>query len=245
MTPNLLDHAFVLVVLALVFPLGGWWAYQRFLARLAREGGAALVREYQYTLIWLLGLGLGAMAVWHAAERDWAAMGLGMGAGPGAVLGIAIGALVGLALRPVAAASSRKAAAALRRQMEPLEAFLPKTRTQLFWGLTVSVFAGVFEEIAYRGYLMAYFGAWLDQWGALVASSVLFGLAHLYQGKWGVLMTTLLGATLGWVYIETGSLLLPMLLHAAIDISSMVTAWIVLRPAAAGATASPSAPERS
>ena len=63
---------------------------------------------------------------------------------------------------------------------------LPEDRRALCWGLIVSVFAGVFEEIAYRGYLIAYFGGWQDQWGALAASSVLFGLAHLYQGKRGV-----------------------------------------------------------
>lgn len=229
MTFGLLDHLFVIVVIGLVFPFFGWWAYQRFLKRLKREGGAALVREYQQTLIWLLGLGLAAMALWHVAGRDWAAMGFAASGGSGLATGIAVGAFIGLALRPILVARSAKAAAALRRSFGPLEPILPRDGRQLFWGLLVSVFAGLFEEIAYRGYLMAYFGGWLGPWGALAASSLLFGLAHLYQGKWGVPATALLGALFGWVYIETGSLLLPILLHAALDISSMVTAWIVLR----------------
>ncbi|HEV7660312.1 MAG TPA: CPBP family intramembrane glutamic endopeptidase [Allosphingosinicella sp.] len=237
MTFGLTDHLFVIVVIGLVFPFFGWWAYRRFLERLKREGGAALIREYQQTLIWLLGLGLGAMALWHFAGRDWAAMGFAVSRDSGAAAGIAIGAFAGLALRPILVAFSPKAAAGIRKQFGPLEAILPRDGRQLCWGLIVSVFAGVFEEIAYRGYLMAYFGTWQGPWGALAASSLLFGLAHLYQGKWGVPVTALLGALFGWVYIETGSLLLPILLHAAVDISSMVTAWIVLR------AAPPSSPE--
>src|SRR3954467_13074957 len=53
MNPTLLDHVFVLLVLVIVFPLGGWWAYRRFLERLAREGETALVREYRITILWL------------------------------------------------------------------------------------------------------------------------------------------------------------------------------------------------
>jgi membrane protease YdiL (CAAX protease family) len=240
MSFGLIDHLFVIAVIGLVFPFFGWWAYQRFLERLKREGGAALVREYQQTLIWLLGLGLGAMALWHVAGRDWAAMGFAASRDSGVATGITIGALVALALRPILVAFSSKAAAGIRKQFGPLEAMLPRDGRQLCWGLIVSVFAGVFEEIAYRGYLMAYFGTWLDQWGALAASSLLFGLAHLYQGKWGVPLTALLGALFGWVYIETGSLLLPMLLHAALDISAMVTAWLVLRKEPPSSPESPS-----
>ncbi len=238
MTPTLLDHLFVVLVLGLIFPLGGWWAYRRFLARLARDGGAALVREYRITLLWLLGLGAGAMLVWLAGGRTLAALGLvplRLGPDQGLIAGISGGALGGLALRPLLAAASSRVAASLRRQFGSLEAFLPKTREQLGWGLAVSVFAGLFEEIAYRGYLIAYFSAWLSDWGAIAASSLLFGFAHFYQGRLGVLTTSLLGAALGWIYVETGSLLLPVLLHAAVDLSAMVTAWIVLRPRPAGA----------
>jgi membrane protease YdiL (CAAX protease family) len=237
MNPGLLDHGFVIVVLGLIFPLGGWWAYRRFLLRLARDGGAALVREYRITLLWLLALGLGTLAIWLAAGRAPAALGfatLALRPDQGFVPGIAGGALGGLALRPILAAVSGKVAASFRRQFGSLEAFLPRTGEQLAWGLVVSVFAGVFEEVAYRGYLIAYFSVWLSDWGALAASSLLFGFAHFYQGKLGLLTTTALGAAFGWLYLETGSLLLPMLLHAAVDVSAMVTAWIVLRDTARG-----------
>ena len=239
MTPALLDHAFVLIVLGLVFPFGGWWAYRRFLGRVEREGGAALVREYRITLVWLLGVGLGAGAVWLAGGRALTGLGFAPSRGEGdATLAIAIGAGAGLLTRPILAAVSPKVAASMRKQFASLEPFLPKTKEQLAWGLVVSVFAGVFEEIAYRGYLMAYFQSWFSDWGALAASSILFGFAHFYQGRLGTLVTTLLGGALGWLYLETGSLLLPMILHAAVDISAMLTAYVVLK-------ASRSAPARS
>lgn len=232
MSPTLLDHLFVLLVLVLVFPIGGWWAYRRFLVRLARDGDRALVREYRITLVWLVGLGLGTLAIWLAGGRGLAALGLAaMRDGPstGLIIGVAGGATAGLVVRPVAAAVSGKARAVLRRQMAKLEAFLPKTGEQLAWGLVVSLFAGLCEEIAYRGYLIPYCRFWLPEWPALVAAALLFGLAHLYQGAAGIVLTAVLGLAFGFIYVETGSLALPIALHAAVDISAMVTAWIVLR----------------
>jgi membrane protease YdiL (CAAX protease family) len=229
MSFGLLDHLFVIVVLGLVFPVFGWWAHRRFLERLRRDGGAALVREYRITLVWLLCLGLAAMGLWQLGGRSWAAMGFTAPDLSGVAAGIGAGALLGLAMRPILVARSGKARAAIRKSFGPLEAILPRDGQQLRWALLVSVFAGVFEEIAYRGYLMAWFGAWLGPWGALAASSLLFGFAHLYQGKVGVLVTTILGVLFGWLYLETGSLLLPIALHAALDLSQMTSAWLVLR----------------
>ena len=240
MTPGLLDHLFVLLVLVLIFPVGGWWAYRRFLERLAREGGRALVREYRITILWLVCLGGATLALWLAGGRDLAALGLAApreGGASGLIVGLAAGALIGLTLRPLGAAFSSKLAAGLRRQMAKLEAFLPKTGEQLFWGLVVSLFAGLCEELAYRGYLIPYCRFWLPEWPALIIAALLFGFAHLYQGASGIFVTALLGLAFGFIYVETGSLALPILLHAAVDVSAMVTAWLVLRPGARGAEA--------
>ena len=96
MIAGLLDHLFVLFVFVLAFPLGGWWAYRRFLARLAREGGAALVREYRITIVWLVCLGAASFAIWLGGGRDLAALGLAApreGPASGLIFGIAGGAL--------------------------------------------------------------------------------------------------------------------------------------------------------
>ena len=75
MIPNLVDHLFVLLVLVIAFPIGGWWAYRRFLERLARDGARALVREYRITIIWLICLGAGTIAIWLTGGREWLTVG--------------------------------------------------------------------------------------------------------------------------------------------------------------------------
>jgi membrane protease YdiL (CAAX protease family) len=64
--------------------------------------------------------------------------------------------------------------------------------------------------------LLADFG--LQGWALVAASAVIFGLAHVYQGIGGVLVTTLMGALLGVVYLATGSLLAAMAVHALMDL---------------------------
>ena len=52
----------------------------------------------------------------------------------------------------------------------------------------------------------------------MIISSVLFGLAHWYQGKSGVLSTGIVGAVLGILFIASGfNLWLPILTHGFID----------------------------
>ena len=61
---------------------------------------------------------------------------------------------------------------------------------------------------------------------------MLFGLAHWYQGRLGVLATGAVGAVLTQLYLTTGSLLLPMVLHVLIDLRLLLD-----RPAPAPSTA--------
>ena len=57
---------------------------------------------------------------------------------------------------------------------------------------------------------------------AAVVLTLLFGVVHLYQGVAGVVSATLLGALMAAVALATGSLLLPVLLHAAIDLRGLL-----------------------
>jgi membrane protease YdiL (CAAX protease family) len=85
----------------------------------------------------------------------------------------------------------------------------------------VGVTAGVCEEWLYRGFFLAVVAALAGglPTGVLVLVAALaFGLAHAYQGRAGVLTTGLLGGVMAALYLQTGSLLLPVLLHAAIDL---------------------------
>jgi membrane protease YdiL (CAAX protease family) len=81
------------------------------------------------------------------------------------------------------------------------------------------VTAGLCEEFLYRGFAMAVFLRWgLPVWIAASASALLFGLAHLYQGKSGLVGTTILGLLFGFVRAVTGSLVPVILWHAGVDL---------------------------
>jgi uncharacterized protein len=53
--------------------------------------------------------------------------------------------------------------------------------------------------------------------GIVIAGGLCLGLAHAYQGWGGMAMTAVVGCALGGLYAASGSLLLPILLHAALD----------------------------
>lgn len=104
--------------------------------------------------------------------------------------------------------------------LEPVRALLPYGRKerQLFGALSVT--AGICEEILFRGFLLFYlqevFGTAL--WVAVAVSSLIFGLCHIYQGVLAVLTTGAFGAAMAILYLFSGSLILPIIVHALLDL---------------------------
>jgi len=88
----------------------------------------------------------------------------------------------------------------------------------------VALMAGVCEELLFRGViqngLAGLFGPTFGAILALLAASVLFGLAHAVSIAYFVL-TFLIGIYLGALYQITGNLLVPILVHFLYD-------WIML-----------------
>lgn len=102
-----------------------------------------------------------------------------------------------------------------------LDPMLPRTARGRRWWAGLSLSAGVTEEIVYRGLALLTLAATLpgaDPRVLVVASALLFGLAHVYQGVTGVLATTAAGWVLAGLYVSTGSLLLPIVLHTLVDL---------------------------
>ncbi len=103
-------------------------------------------------------------------------------------------------------------------------AMLPvSTKERRYW-ILLCLSAGVCEELLYRGFLMHFFcggfagGVSLGLVGAWLASSVLFGLAHAYQGAAGVIQSLIAGLLLGLIAILSGQLTIPIFLHALFDL---------------------------
>jgi hypothetical protein len=77
--------------------------------------------------------------------------------------------------------------------------------------------AAVTEELLYRGVLFRIVEEWTGTWIALVSTSVLFGLAHLFNPNatwWGVLAIAIeAGGLLTAAYVATRRLWVPIGLH--------------------------------
>jgi membrane protease YdiL (CAAX protease family) len=98
------------------------------------------------------------------------------------------------------------------------ERILPRSGNELVPYLALAATAGLCEEFLYRGFAMAALAKLgLHEWVVVLASSVLFGLAHLYQGRGGFVSTLVLGAVFGAARIAYDSLLPVMAWHFAID----------------------------
>jgi uncharacterized protein len=143
------------------------------------------------------------------------------------------GALIGLLLVIALSALQARRSAAIREKMEEaflrLSFILPRTGEERIWWIFVSLTAGICEEILYRGFLIHYFFAAPFHAGLLltvIISSVIFGAAHLYQGVAGVISTAILGLIFSAVFLTTGTLVVPMILHALIDLRIL----LILRP---------------
>jgi membrane protease YdiL (CAAX protease family) len=119
---------------------------------------------------------------------------------------------------------------------------LPRTRGELKYGVGLSLNAGVVEELLFRlGMPALLFGITGNGVLAFGIASLLFGLLHIYQKVCGVIGATLLGVLFALLYLLSGSIWLVMIVHALIDLRSLVLIpLLVTLPA--GRVANPSPP---
>jgi hypothetical protein len=93
--------------------------------------------------------------------------------------------------------------------------------------LTMIVVAGWGEETVFRGYMFERLskllgpGVWART-SIVLITSVLFGLLHYFvQGVPGVEQAMITGLTFGTIFAFTGSILMPMVAHAAFDLTAV------------------------
>jgi membrane protease YdiL (CAAX protease family) len=107
-----------------------------------------------------------------------------------------------------------------RGSLQPLaERILPQSTVELLPYLALAITAGLCEEFLYRGFAMAVLAhVGLPAWAVVLISSVLFGLAHSYQGRGGIAMTLIIGTILGTSRIAYDSLVPAIFWHSAVDV---------------------------
>ena len=244
-----IDHL-IFVVLVLVLPIRAAANFRK-MARVP-DADAPRVRLRAYRLIivgqWILAAGV--VALWIVLRRPWAAIGLAPHVpwGLPASVFVLVAVWCGLAFRQRAIKTNAAVRTRAFRQFQKFERILPHSHHELRWFAAVSITAGVCEELLYRGFLFCYLRTALDLGPAIAVGALVFGLAHFYQGSRGILLTGLVGAVMFGLYMFSGSLFVPMVVHALVDFYSGWAARAVFAgaPAAAGADAAgeSAAPQR-
>ena len=109
---------------------------------------------------------------------------------------------------------------AMMRKHPSTEALTPHTPAEVKTFAVLSVSAGVCEEVLYRGFLLWLATAWIGLWPALLATSLLFGIAHAYLGPKHIIRVFVGGIVFGLLTIGSASLLPAILLHTFTDLVS-------------------------
>lgn len=150
------------------------------------------------------------------------------------LVGVVIALFVAVTLLPVAVVFWKKVKKQPRKYssadaLKSFDYFFPATWTERRWWVFICITAGICEETLFRGFLLHYLHVlpWtLNLTLALLISSAIFGLNHLYGGASGVVSSAVAGLLLGLLFLLTGNLLLPTVLHAVMDLRMLV----ILRP---------------
>ncbi|HEY1749657.1 MAG TPA: type II CAAX endopeptidase family protein [Caulobacteraceae bacterium] len=115
-------------------------------------------------------------------------------------------------------------------QVGDIGALMPRNGAEAGWTFLLSINAGISEELFFRLalplLLVLTFGKPLV---AYVVASAVFGLAHVYQGWIGVVVTAVVGAVLAALYLWTGALVVPIVLHALVDLLGLVVRPVLAR----------------
>jgi membrane protease YdiL (CAAX protease family) len=213
-----LDHV-VMAVLVVLIPPRAWASFRRLNAASPDDRRRLRPQLYFFAMLsqWIIS-GL-VLTAWITNQRPWAWLGV-IPVFTYAALGIAIGVALIVALMALRSrgADRETMLARARARLAHVEAMLPHTVRDLRLFSALSLTAGVCEELLFRGFMIWYLQHFMGLIPAAIVSSVFFGFGHLYQGLKGVLQTGLVGAFMATVYLVSGSLVLPMLIHALMDL---------------------------
>lgn len=221
-----------LLYFAVYQPVGGVTDHRKFLRAVADDAGAR-ARYYRMLIVeitvpsvavllltlsgWYSAVDIGiALPGWSGAINRWAAY---------CVLAVTgVYALLILQQLVMARVSQRfRDKLASVKLPEDILQMMPQTPAEKrLWGW-VSLTAGLFEELLYRGFLLSILLALIPQINMYLAIAVLgvvFGFGHCYQGALGVLRTGLYGMLLAALYVVTGSILPGIVLHFLTDFAA-------------------------
>jgi membrane protease YdiL (CAAX protease family) len=162
------------------------------------------------------------MAVWLLFKRPIDEIGLTQPTNTRAWLWIAIAFAIIYTIDAVTNLSSKHAIDTAVDNWKKRTPFLPTKNKELPEYLLMCFSAGVFEEIVYRGYLVTYCwylfdGMEYQKLLSILVPAFVFSVAHFYQGTKAVMKIFILAILFGYIFMNSGSLLIVMILHFLVD----------------------------
>jgi len=213
------DFWLIFIVLGVFLPWRGRQRIRKLLA-LSKVTGRDRIRLYLSTILfqWVLT----ALIGWRAFSRGLSTSELGLSAPwtpkillitfAGAIL-IALGHWLNLHRM---AGMNHPSIDSLRAMAARI---FPRSGGELAFYVALALTAGVCEEFIFRGFVIAALSrAELSTWEVILLSSLMFGVAHLYQGKGGSIGTGLLGVVFAGARIAYYSLFPVTVWHSVLDV---------------------------
>jgi membrane protease YdiL (CAAX protease family) len=219
-----LDHAFA-IALVLGLPVYAALGFPKMVRKLEAGVAGARASEYVETIAvqWCLTISL--VAYWLTIGLPLAWMGLKWPPTTSNVTTTSLFSIVVVAFclqqaRTVARSPEARAQLVAQLDAQPAaRALIPRTRAEARLFVAFALTTGSCEEVLYRGYLLWYFNDFLGRGVAVLVVTLVFGVAHAYQGVRGMALAGTLGGISMALYLLTGSLIASIVLHATMNLA--------------------------
>lgn len=158
------------------------------------------------------------MSVWLLFKRPLAEMGLTLNIEGRLWIWPLLAFVVVYAIDTINSVATPKKIAAAVRDWEKRTPFMPTNIKEFQVYLCMCLCAGVFEEVVYRGYMVTYFSYLFKdsayrQSLSVFLPALIFSVSHFYQGLKNIIKIFILSMFFGYIYIQSGSLVIVILLH--------------------------------
>lgn len=212
------DHLIVLLVFV-VYPAYGKWSYAAVVRDLRERGEPARVGAYQKVILTWASFAAILCAYWFMSGRAFSDLGFRSSSVTELMVGLLLGGAFSLFIWFQVRGVSQilKGGDERKSGLEGIIEFMPRSKREERWFHWVSLNAGISEEMIYRGFLIWYLLHLVGTvWAALIAV-IAFTYAHAYQGVKQLPGIALAAIVMVALYLISGSLWLPILVHIVMD----------------------------
>lgn len=227
------DFAVLLAVLAVLVPWRGRERLQKLLRQPELTSADRLTIYFSTIAVQWIGA---ALVWWRGNARGFSGADWGLAVPDGAAAVSATAVMLAVICGVQLVSLRRMAKLPAERQgtiAQILVKLMPRGMAESAAFVALAATAGVCEEFVYRGFALTVMErvAGGSAGFGILASSALFGVAHLYQGRRGMAATFVAGLLFAVSRELTGSLVPAMAAHAAVDAIAGLLAGRVLKPA--------------